>query len=58
MKKTVHVCFKCRHIEISKIASKDSIVYEKECSQCKAPMSFIRKNKKKYKDKLKRKKVG
>lgn len=58
MKKTVHVCPKGDSIEISKIASRDSIVYKRDCPKCSTPMQFIRKNKRYWKNELKRRNVG
>ena len=56
MKNTCFVCPKCELVEINKVSSKDSIVWEKTCKECKVPMNFVRQNKKKWKDRLK--KVG
>ena len=57
MKKTCFVCPKCEAVEIDKIASRDSILLEKNCKECKIPMNCIRQNKKKWKDKLKKQKL-
>jgi hypothetical protein len=54
MKKTVFVCPKDGFIEVNKVTSKDSIVREKDCPTCKGKMNFIRRNKKKYKNLLKK----
>ena len=54
--KAVFVCPKDGRIDISKVTDKSNIVREKKCPDCKTPMDFIRKNKKKYK--LLKKKAG
>jgi DNA replicative helicase MCM subunit Mcm2 (Cdc46/Mcm family) len=47
--KAVFTCPTDGYIEINKITDKQNIVRDKKCPTCKGPLTFIRKNKKKYK---------